>query len=161
ILAAWGADPSVSTKVIDLSVYTREEQERFAAFAATGAPPGSGVRGASAGSEAPGAPSGPATDQSERQRGRGRGPADGIAGVERQYLNNELVGTQGGLTPLTIAARQGHLDAVRALLDAGADLNQSSAGEGVTPLLIATINGQFDVARFLLDRGADPNVAAA
>ena len=47
-----------------------------------------------------------------------------------------------------------------ALLDAGADVNQPSAGDSTTPLLIATINGQFDIAKFLLEHGADPSLAA-
>jgi ankyrin repeat protein len=69
------------------------------------------------------------------------------------------VGTQGGLTALLHAARQGHRDAVFALLDAGADINKTS-GDGTSPLLIATMNGQFDLAMALLARGADPNLAS-
>lgn len=64
----------------------------------------------------------------------------------------------GGMTPLLLAARDGRLAAARALLDAGAPLNQPSAGDQSTPLLMAIINGHFDAARFLLDRGADPNL---
>ena len=48
-------------------------------------------------------------------------------------------------------------DAVKALLDAGADVNQVSAGDKTSPLLIATINGHFDLAKLLLEQGADPN----
>jgi ankyrin repeat protein len=69
------------------------------------------------------------------------------------------VGTQGGLTPLLHAARQGHRDAVMALLDAGADINKVS-GDHTSPLLIATMNGHFDLALQLLQRGADPNIAS-
>jgi ankyrin repeat protein len=69
------------------------------------------------------------------------------------------VGTQGGMTALLLAARQGHADAVSALLAGGADINQVNAGDRTTPLLIATINGHFDLARSLLERGADPNLA--
>src|SRR5439155_7701307 len=82
-----------------------------------------------------------------------------VPGVDRRYLYTELVGIQGGLSPLHLAARQGHLEAVVALLDAGADVNQPSAGDKITPLIIATINGQFDLAGLLLDRGADPKLA--
>jgi ankyrin repeat protein len=66
----------------------------------------------------------------------------------------------GGLTPLLLAARDGHTDAVIALLDAGADVNQVSAGDRTSPVLIATINGHYDLAKLLLDRGADPTIAA-
>ena len=58
------------------------------------------------------------------------------------------------------ASRQGHLDAARALLDGGADVNRTGAGDGTSPLLMAVINGQFDMATLLLERGADPNVVA-
>ena len=68
--------------------------------------------------------------------------------------------TKGGLTALLHAARQGNLDAARALLDGGADADQFSAGDATTPLLMAAINGQFDLAMLLLERGADPNLAA-
>jgi ankyrin repeat protein len=46
------------------------------------------------------------------------------------------------------------------LLDAGADINQTSAGDRTSPLLIATINGHFDLAKFLLEKGADPRLAS-
>lgn len=65
----------------------------------------------------------------------------------------------GGLTALLLAARDGHTEAARALVDAGADINQASAGDGSTPLVMAVINGHFDTAQFLLDRGANPNLA--
>jgi ankyrin repeat protein len=74
---------------------------------------------------------------------------------------NPPVATKGGLTALLHAARQGHLDAARALLDGGAGINQVGAGDGTSPLLMAVINGQFDMAMFLVERGADPNVAAS
>jgi uncharacterized protein len=95
---------------------------------------------------------------SRDDRGGGRRGAGGasLPGVNRKYLLNELVGSQGGLTPLLIAARQGDVASVMALLEAGADINQPSAGDRTTPLLIAIINGHFDLARQLLDRHADP-----
>jgi ankyrin repeat protein len=65
----------------------------------------------------------------------------------------------GGNTALTLAARQGHVEAARALLAAGAKIDTPSAGDKTTPLVTAICNGHFDLARFLLDRGADPNRA--
>jgi uncharacterized protein len=59
-----------------------------------------------------------------------------------------------------LAAREGHTDAVMALLDAGADINQTSAGDRTTPLLIASINGHFDLAMQLVTRGADVTLAS-
>ena len=67
---------------------------------------------------------------------------------------------KGGLTPLLHAARQGFHEAVEALLDGDADVNNVSPGDGTSPLLMATVNGQFDLAMRLLERGADPNVAS-
>ncbi len=70
-----------------------------------------------------------------------------------------LVGKWGGLTPLLHAARAGHLEAVDALLDGGADIDQTS-GDGTSALLIAMLNGRFDLGLHLLERGGDPNVAS-
>jgi uncharacterized protein len=71
---------------------------------------------------------------------------------------NPPVATKGGLTALLHAARQGHLEAAKALLDGGAPIDQPGAGDGTTPLLMAAINGQFDMAMFLIERGANPNI---
>jgi ankyrin repeat protein len=73
---------------------------------------------------------------------------------------NELVYAQGGLAPIHLAARQGFMETVQAVMKAGADVNQLTAGDRSSPLLIATINGHFDVAKFLLDRGGNPNLAS-
>ncbi|MGH7711280.1 MAG: ankyrin repeat domain-containing protein, partial [Gemmatimonadaceae bacterium] len=72
----------------------------------------------------------------------------------------DLVGNKGGLTPLLFAVRQGHVAAATALLKAGADINQVSAGDHTSPLLMAAINGHFDLAKLLLERGADPKLAS-
>src|SRR5439155_17584572 len=73
---------------------------------------------------------------------------------------NPPVATKGGLTALLHAARQGNLDAARALIDGGAPIDQQGAGDGTTPLLMAIINGEFDVAMLLVERGANPNIPA-
>ena len=67
-----------------------------------------------------------------------------------------LVSTQGGLTALLHAVREGHVEVAFALLDSGADIDQLSAGDHTSPMLMATINGHFDLALLLLERGADP-----
>jgi ankyrin repeat protein len=164
VLAAGGADLKATTKVVDLSAFTKEEQERFAQFqqAAAGQAAG-GANGRGAGAGGPEAAQNAAAGAGGRQGGPGGGRggfAGQTGGVDRQYLYNELVGTQGGFAPLHFAARQGHVQAVNALLDAGADINQLTAGDKVTPMLAATINGQFDVAKLLLDKGANPKIAA-
>ena len=78
----------------------------------------------------------------------------GIAG----FLSS--VGSVGGLSPLHHAVRQGNLDAVKALLANGANINDTTDTDGTTPLLEATINGQYDVALYLIDKGADVNRVA-
>ena len=98
------------------------------------------------------------------RRGTGGAPTDGnrpadVAGVTRQYRYNELVGSTGGITPLQMAARQGFLDTVKALVEAGADVNQRNPGDQSTALVVATVNGHFDVGVYLLEHGADPNLA--
>ena len=80
---------------------------------------------------------------------------------ERPPTYAELVGGHGGLTALLYAAREGHVDTVAALLDAGADIDQVSGGDHTSPILIATLNGHFDLAMTLLERGADPDLASA
>ena len=80
---------------------------------------------------------------------------------ERQSTRRPSITGKGGLTALLHAARQGHAEAAEALLDGGADIDQTSLSDGTTPLLMATINGQFDLALMLIERGADPNVASA
>ncbi len=64
----------------------------------------------------------------------------------------------GDWTPLMYAARDGAIDAVRALADSGADLNLVDP-DGTTALTLAILNGHFDTAVELLEMGADPNVA--
>ena len=85
--------------------------------------------------------------------------ADTADGQVAGYASS--VGSMGGLTALHHAVRQGNLAAVRALLDGGADINETSAGDGTTPLLLSTINGQFDVSLLLLEHGANPNIASS
>ncbi len=81
-----------------------------------------------------------------------------VAGVTRGYRYNELIGTQGGLTALHFAVRQGSIGAARALVDGGVDVNLVSPGDQASPLLVALINGHFDLAAFLLEKGANPSL---
>ena len=65
---------------------------------------------------------------------------------------------RGGWTALMFAARQGSIDAARALADAHADLDAVDP-EGTSALITAIINDHFDLASALLEKGANPNVA--
>jgi ankyrin repeat protein len=72
----------------------------------------------------------------------------------------DLIGMKGGLTALLFAARDGHIDVVRALIAGGAKVNHVSAGDHSSPILLATINGNFDLAKLLLESGADVKLAS-
>ena len=66
---------------------------------------------------------------------------------------------RGGLTALLFAAREGQMDAVRALLDGKANINVVDS-DGNNALVLATLNSHYDLAQMLIDRGADVNIAA-
>ena len=82
---------------------------------------------------------------------------------------------RGGWTALMFAARQGAIDAARALADLGANLNLAALpqtdvplkpeemrsadnGVGTSALVFAIINVHYDLAAVLLEKGANPNV---
>ncbi len=67
---------------------------------------------------------------------------------------------QGGMTALMYAAREGHMEAAKALVEGKADLNQVSQGDKMTPLVEAISNGHLTLAKYFLDHGADPNLAS-
>jgi ankyrin repeat protein len=62
----------------------------------------------------------------------------------------------GGMTPLMFAAREGCLDCAKALVEAGARLNDYDP-DNITPLILATLNAHFDTAKYLVNAGADVN----
>ncbi len=88
-------------------------------------------------------------------RGAGAGGSDNDNGFGG-FGNREPDG--GELTALIYAARAGSVDVARVLLDAGADVNQTSR-YGWSPLLAATQNQNYKMASFLIERGADVNLA--
>ncbi|MGE3509353.1 MAG: ankyrin repeat domain-containing protein [Vicinamibacterales bacterium] len=82
----------------------------------------------------------------------GRGGRGGPAGPGANGAN--------GYTALLFATRVGHLESVRVLLDAGADVNDTGA-DGLSALLLATVRGHAKLAVELLDKGADAKAAGA
>jgi ankyrin repeat protein len=66
----------------------------------------------------------------------------------------------GEMTALMFAAREGHLDTVKVLAEAGADLN-TVAGDGKDAQSLAIFNGNYAVASYLIDSGAELNTADA
>ena len=94
----------------------------------------------------------------------GRGGDDNGANAANSFNPEEInpaVSNKGGMTALLHAARQGHIEAVRALLDGGAPIDQAGSGDATSPLLMSVINGEFDLAMLLIGRGANVNLAAA
>ena len=141
LLLASGANKNAATKSVDLMALSANGQNPDGRNLAAKAEPAPGAARAAA------APARPAQ--------RSRQP-----GLDRGYLINEQVHTQGGMTALLFAARQGYAEVATALLDAGVDVNQRKKGDDVSALLAASINGHFDLATALLARGANPNLAA-
>ncbi|MEQ1898993.1 MAG: ankyrin repeat domain-containing protein [Vicinamibacterales bacterium] len=87
-------------------------------------------------------------------------PADNDPLGIRSHRNTGAWGiTLDGLqfTPLMWAARAGHVDTVKTLLDLGANVNEAKP-EGTTSLILAIINNHWELASKLLDWGADPNL---
>jgi ankyrin repeat protein len=109
----------------------------------------------------PVAPAAPAAAPAAPAARNGQRPAGQPAAQEEdtEVVVAGLVGTGGGgLTPLIFAAREGDLESSKVLLDAGADVNETS-NYGWTPLLTAVNNRHWQLAEMLIERGADANIA--
>jgi uncharacterized protein len=188
VLVAHGADLKATSKVEHVA--QKEAADRAAtqkkraanpdlpAYLLAGGGRGGGGRGAGGGGRGaaqPGTPATPRPSDSSAAKldttssvvgADGRpitgfgGAGGGAGGGGRIGRGDDLYGSKGGLTPLLFAAREGNVEAAQALLKAGADVNEVSAGDHSSPLLIATINGQFDLAEVLLKAGANPKLAA-
>ena len=65
--------------------------------------------------------------------------------------------TRYGASALTLAAKGGHVQTVKLLLDSGVDLNCVGDGCEFSPLMVAAQHGHDTVLRVLLDRGGDVN----
>jgi uncharacterized protein len=92
------------------------------------------------------------------QSAQGTQPAQAAQQEEDDAVIAGLVGTgSGGLTALVLAAREGDPESAKILLDAGADVNQTT-DYGWTPLLTATNNRHYALAKFFIERGADVNL---
>jgi ankyrin repeat protein len=85
-------------------------------------------------------------------------PNNSERGVNNGELRSSGAAQVGGNTPLHFAARDGQMEAVLALLESGADVDQVSATDAMSPLVQSIVTGHYDVAKYLLDHGANPNL---
>ncbi|HTR00779.1 MAG TPA: ankyrin repeat domain-containing protein [Candidatus Acidoferrum sp.] len=94
----------------------------------------------------------------------GTDKARGFEGVMPRARHRDEVGgvyhASGEMTALMFAAREGHLDTAKALVEAGADLNKL-AGDGKDALSLALFNGNYAIASYLIDHGSKVNQADA
>ncbi len=105
-------------------------------------------------------PTPPAAPAAAPAAGRGRGAAATVDEDDPDAFARPPAGGNGGITALILATREGGLASMRALLDAGAPINQQSAN-GNTALIVAAMNGNAETINYLLARGADVNLANA
>ena len=62
-----------------------------------------------------------------------------------------------GVTALMLMAILRQTEAVRVLLEAGADVNAANNADGGTPLIFAVYGGSTETVSFLIESGADVN----
>ena len=82
----------------------------------------------------------------------------GPGGLGRRAERNSDATKQAGFTALHFAVRAGSIDAVKALLKAGATVHDTTSdGTGIVVMAIASTH--YELADWLVDQGADPNAA--
>lgn len=62
-----------------------------------------------------------------------------------------------GTPLLNIAVRNDNIDFVKKLLDAGAQINESSEDRGYTPVMDAVWRGNYEITKYLIEKGAELN----
>jgi uncharacterized protein len=152
MLIARGANPELTTKVLDPgcgSVFNRNECDEVDEF-------GNPVPAKKADAKE-------ATTAKETKTETLTPVEADKAKQEKQNAQRRRNGAKaiGGMTPLLFAARDGQMDAARALIEAGAEVNDAGNGEKMTPIVMAIANGHYDLAMYFLDHGADVNKASA
>jgi ankyrin repeat protein len=183
LLLAKGADPNVTSKVEPVERVRFDQdgnivQERAGRGAAAAPSAGKPENGATADARDAVADAQAAADAAKTANETARAELDTLAraiGMQSaQFLTAKAparagdvaaraprrVGPEftGGMTALLYAAREGHMESARALLEGGADANLVNADK-FSPLVMAISNGHYDLAMLLLEHGADPKPA--
>src|ERR1700730_8936503 len=120
LLLRHGADPDAATKIVDLAGLSRDGANPDGRNLAAN------PNGRSGGNDREPAAAPGATTATVATLGTTK---TRLPGIDRQFLLNELVYAQGGMTPLLFAARQGHAQGATVLNDAGVDVNTPKAGD--------------------------------
>ena len=101
------------------------------------------------------------TPQNEKQMIKAAKKGDVVVLKQLLKLDPTLTNARDkdGSTPLHCASWKGHAEVVKALLDAGADINAKSQNDhyGDTALHAAAHGNQKDVVKVLIERGANLN----
>ena len=117
----------------------------------------SAVYGGGTAGKKPGAAEAKPVETAEPETERGTDRA-----IEEKAPREEPGATESGplgLTAFLFAVRGGQTGAAMALLEGGADVNETMNG-GMSALNVAIVNGNYGLAMHLLEEGADPNAAA-
>jgi ankyrin repeat protein len=138
-----GADPSVSSKVVIPPARRKapaKTDDKDAAKA--GGAPAAEAAAPAAKAKAPAAVA----------------AADGAKAAKADGDEDSASNARGGITALVAAARQDSMDAAKALIAGGANVDQQSA-DGSTALIVAIQNAHLDMANLLIAHGADVNIS--
>ena len=84
---------------------------------------------------------------------------DNVPANPAAIANRSGATAMGGMTALLYAARDNHMETVKTLVEAGADVNVVSVGDKTSPIVMAIENGHYAIGKYLLEHGANPNLA--
>jgi ankyrin repeat protein len=93
----------------------------------------------------------------DAQRCARSGRLDRLRALVGEQLSRVHVRNWAGEQPVHQAAKGGHVEVLRFLLDSRAEVNARTRA-GVTPLHFAAAMGHLEAVRFLLERGADESL---
>jgi ankyrin repeat protein len=152
--ATVGAQTEIDTRNSRNNLANTVKQRLRSSFGVLGkrGPGNDGTPALPEGASSPKAPAGGSTVTSSKAPATQPNGEDEVASFFRRPAKKD----GGGLTPLVYAAREDCMECAKALVEAGADVNQRTY-YGWTPLLVATQNRHYKLAQYFLEHGANPN----